>query len=54
MSIKNKIVNIVSEHPKLVTLGIGLTITFVVGAAIGMVDHNQAFAQIQCNDGNNA
>jgi len=32
-------------HPKLVTFGIGLTITFVVGTAIGMVDHNHmAFA----------
>jgi hypothetical protein len=39
MSFKDKIINIVSEHPKLVTMGIGLAITFVVGTAIGMVDH---------------
>jgi hypothetical protein len=44
MSFKDKIVNIVTAHPKLVTFGIGLAITFVIGAAIGMVDHNQAFA----------
>ncbi len=35
--------NAISAHPKLVTFGIGLAITFVVGTAIGMVDH-QAFA----------
>jgi hypothetical protein len=32
-----------TAHPKLVTFGIGLAITFVVGTTIGMVDHNQAF-----------
>jgi hypothetical protein len=44
MSLKDKIVNIITAHPKLVTFGIGLAITFVIGTAIGMVDHNQAFA----------
>ena len=46
MSLINKIKNmILIMHPKLVTFGIGLTITFVVGTAIGMVDHNHmAFA----------
>ena len=45
MSIKTKIINIITEHPKLVTFGIGLAITFVVGTAIGMLDHGQlAFA----------
>ena len=43
MSFKDKIMNMVTTHPKLVTLGIGLAVTFVVGTAIGMVDH-QAFA----------
>ena len=43
MSLKTKIVNVVAAHPKLVTLGIGLAITFVIGTTIGMVDH-QAFA----------
>jgi hypothetical protein len=46
MSLKTKIMNIITAHPKLVTFGIGLAITFVVGTAIGMVDHQQAFASI--------
>jgi hypothetical protein len=44
MSLKDKIMNIITAHPKLVTFGIGLAITFVIGAAIGMVDH-EAFAR---------
>jgi hypothetical protein len=47
MSVKHKILNAISAHPKLVTFGIGLAITMAVGTAIGMVDHQQlAFAQI--------
>jgi hypothetical protein len=44
MSLKDKIMNMSIKHPKLVTFGIGLAITFVIGTAIGMVDNNQAFA----------
>jgi hypothetical protein len=46
MSLKDKIMNIITAHPKLVTFGIGLAITFVVGTAIGMADsnHQSAFA----------
>ena len=44
MSMKNKIMKKLIEHPKLVTFGIGLAITFVIGTAIGMVDHQQVFA----------
>jgi hypothetical protein len=51
MSFKDKIMNIVLGHPKLVTFGIGLAITFVIGTAIGMLDHNQAFAQQQAGGG---
>jgi hypothetical protein len=56
MSFKNKIMIIVVGNPKLVTLGIGLAVTFVVGTAIGMVDHNQmaAFAHTNTNNGGNA
>ncbi len=36
--------NIITAHPKIVTFGIGLATTFVIGTAIGMVDHNQAYA----------
>jgi hypothetical protein len=49
MSLKDKIMNILTAHPKLVTFGIGLAITFVIGTAIGMVDHQQAFAISQRN-----
>jgi hypothetical protein len=41
---KQNIINAITSHPKLLTFGIGLAITFVIGTAIGMVDHNQAFA----------
>ena len=44
MPFKDKIMNILIYHPKLVTFGIGLAITFVVGTALGMIDHNQAYA----------
>ena len=42
--------NIFIQHPKLVTFGIGLATTFVVGTAIGIVDHNQAFANIHMSN----
>jgi hypothetical protein len=45
MSLKDKIMNIVTAHPKHVTLGIGLAITFVVGTAIGSIDHSSVYAQ---------
>ena len=45
MSIKDKILNMITAHPKLLTLGIALGITFVVGTSIGMLENNQfAFA----------
>ena len=44
MSLKDKIINVIASRPKLVTFGIGLAITFAIGTAIGMLDHNQAFA----------
>jgi hypothetical protein len=47
--IKEKLLNAVTSHSKLVTLGIGLAVTFVIGTAIGIVDHS-AFA-IQSNAG---
>jgi hypothetical protein len=52
MDIKNKIVNAITAHPRLVVLGLGLTITFVVGTAIGMVDHNVVFAATATNTNN--
>jgi nitrate/TMAO reductase-like tetraheme cytochrome c subunit len=44
MLFKDKIMNIVVAHSKLVTLGIALTITFVIGTVIGMTDHTQAIS----------
>ena len=44
MSLKDKIMNIITAHPKLGTLGIGLAITFVViSHPTTMVSHD-AFA----------
>jgi hypothetical protein len=50
MSIKDKIMNIVTAHPKLVTFAIGFGITFVIGTAIGLVDHQQVFASIHMSN----
>ena len=50
MSLKDKIINAVTAQPKIVTFGIGLVITFVVATAIGMIDHNQAFANIHMSN----
>jgi uncharacterized membrane protein len=44
MSIKDKIMNMLIGHPNLVMFAIGFAVTFVIGTAIGMLDHNQAFA----------
>jgi hypothetical protein len=51
MSLKDKIMNKITAHPKLTTLGIGLVITFVVGLAIGAVDNNVVFAAIPHTSG---
>jgi hypothetical protein len=52
--LKNKIVNIIASHPRFVTFGIGLAITFVVGAAIGMIDHHNLAYATNTNNGGNA
>ena len=43
-SIRNKITDVVANHPRLVTFGISLAITFSLGLVIGMLDPNQALA----------
>jgi hypothetical protein len=53
MVLKSKIMNIITAHPKLVTFGIGLAITFVIGTAIGMVNH-EAFAMTRQGIGQSA
>jgi hypothetical protein len=50
MSIKTKIMNIITRHPNAVTLGIVVATTFIVGSAIGSIDHNLAFANIGNNN----
>jgi mannitol/fructose-specific phosphotransferase system IIA component len=52
MSIKTKIMNITTAHPKLITFGNGLTVTFVIGIAIGMVENNHILAYISNGIGN--
>ena len=41
MSLKDKIINTLASHPRLVTFGIGLAISFAITMVIGMLDHNQ-------------
>jgi len=48
MSIKDKIMNLITKHPRLLTFGIGLAITFAIGTVIGMMDnHSFVFARVQ-------
>jgi hypothetical protein len=58
MSFKDKIANYVIVHPKLVTFGIGLAITFSITMVVGMVDNHQmtfdAFARQSINQHNSA
>ena len=45
MSLKQKLLNAISAHPKVFTFAIGLAITMAIGTAIGMLDHQHiAFA----------
>ncbi len=43
-TLKEKVMGTITAHPKLLTLGIGLAVTFVIGTAMGLVDHSLAFA----------
>jgi len=64
MSIKQKMISIISEHPKLVTLTVGLTVAVFVGMAIGTLDQshmayailsdNNVANQVSNNSGNTA
>jgi hypothetical protein len=48
MSLKDKIMNLGIKHPKLVTFGIVLTITFVIVTTIGIADFQHVvFAKIE-------
>jgi hypothetical protein len=51
MSFKDKIMNTITTHPKIVTFGIGLAITFVIGTAIGLVDHSSVYAATNAHGG---
>ena len=48
MSTKSKIMNTITDHPKLAMFGIGLAVTFAISMAIGMVDHKEALAMVRC------
>ena len=54
MSIKQKLLNAISAHPKLAAFGIGLAITMAVGAAVGMLDHSHIAYATNTNNGGNA
>ncbi len=47
MSIKSKIMNAMTAHPKLVTVAIGFGITMAIGTAIGVLDVHSALARVQ-------
>jgi hypothetical protein len=57
MSLKDKLVNTIVSHPRLVTFGIGLAVTLAIGTVIGMVNDPthaaSATYQGQSNSGNN-
>jgi hypothetical protein len=38
MSLKTKIMNIVTAHPKVITFAIGFAITFTIGTVLGMLE----------------
>lgn len=43
-SIGSKITRLITKHPSLVTFGIVAGFTLAIGAAIGMLDHQQVLA----------
>ena len=46
MSIKNKIMNAMTAHPKYVTFAIGFGITTAIGTAMGVLDVHFAIAKV--------
>jgi hypothetical protein len=45
-TIKEKVLGTITAQPKIITLGIGLAVTFVIGSAIGVIETQQANAFI--------
>jgi hypothetical protein len=45
-SLKEKVIDSITAHPKLAILGIGFAVTFVIGSAIGVIETQQANAFI--------
>ena len=39
-SLKQRMLNVIAAHPKVLTFGIGLAITVAIGIAIGMSDQS--------------
>jgi hypothetical protein len=48
---KQKILNTIASHPRLITLGIGFAITLAVGTVLGMTDVHSHTALAQLNPG---
>ncbi len=52
MNLKQKMINVVSAHPKIVTLGIGFAIAAAIGIGLGAVAApEQAFARVKPVEG---
>jgi hypothetical protein len=49
MSIKQRLLNAISAHPKLAALGIGLAITMTVATSLGIFEVQTAAASVQQN-----
>jgi hypothetical protein len=53
-SLKEKVLDSITAHPRLAKFDIGLAITFVVGTAIGMLEHhNLAYANVDSHGNGN-
>jgi hypothetical protein len=44
MNLKGSVLNIIAEHPRAITYGIGLAIAAIVGIGLGTTDGHQASA----------
>jgi hypothetical protein len=49
---KQRIINVLTSHSKLMTFGIGLAITFGITIATGLINPEQAFVKVGISVGN--
>lgn len=53
MSIRQKVLNAISAHPKLAAFAMGLAITIVVGTVMGTLDVHSVYADYHAGFGTN-